>query len=226
MIQSLPAAVLWDMDGTLVNTEPYWINAELELAARDGGHWTHEDGLTLVGNDLIVSAQQLRERGGVKGTDIEIVNDLLERVIAQVRAHGIPWRPGAQALMAEVRAAGIPCALVTMSYASLANVIVDGLPAGTFDAVITGEVVSKGKPDPEPYLVAAAALNVNPRECVAIEDSPTGIRSAEAAGVPTVGVKFLIDIQDAPGRSRLRSLEQINLNDLREIAAGRVVDLL
>lgn len=217
---------MWDMDGTLVNTEPYWINAELELAARDGGHWTHEDGLTLVGNDLIVSAQKLRERGGVKGTDIEIVNDLLERVIAQVKTHGIPWRPGAQALLAEVVAAGIPCALVTMSYANLAGVVIDGLPAGTFDAVVTGEVVTNGKPHPEPYLVAAEKLSVEPRTCVAIEDSPTGIRSAEAAGMPTLGVKFLVDIEESPGRSRAKSLEQISLADLRRIAAGEVLELL
>ena len=223
---SLPAAVLWDMDGTLVNTEPYWINAELELAARDDGHWTHEDGLTLVGNDLIYSAQQLRERGGVKGSDLEIVEDLLERVITQVRTHGIPWRPGAQASMKAVRDAGIPCALVTMSYLNLASVIVEGLPAGTFADVITGEVVKFGKPHPEPYLMAAEKLGVEISQCVAIEDSPTGIASAEAAGAKVLAVKFLVDIPPAPGRSRVASLETIGVEEIRAIAHGEVIDLM
>lgn len=223
---SLPAAVMWDMDGTLVDTEPYWIHAELELAERDGGHWTHEDGLTLVGNDLIFSAQQLRERGGIKGTDLEIVNDLLERVIAQVREHGIPWRPGAQQLLQSITAAGIPCALVTMSYANLAGVVAEALPAGTFSAIVTGDMVANGKPHPEPYLTAAAALGVEPAECVALEDSVTGITSAEAAGMKTLGVKFVVPIPAAPKRSRVDSLEQVTVEDLRSIAAGTVIDLL
>lgn len=223
---SLPAAVLWDMDGTLVNTEPYWINAELALAERDGGTWSHEDGLTLVGNDLIFSAQQLRERGGIKGTDLEIVQDLLERVIEQVRTHGIPWRPGAQATMEAVRAAGIPCALVTMSYLNLASVIVEGFPEGTFEAVITGEVVKNGKPHPEPYLVAAEKLGVDIAHCVAIEDSPTGVKSAEAAGAKVLAVKFLVEIPAAPGRNRVETLESIGIDELRAIASGEVIDLL
>lgn len=217
---------MWDMDGTLVDTEPYWIHAELELAARDGGQWTHEDGLTLVGNDLIFSAQQLRERGGIKGTDEEIVADLLSRVIAQVREHGIPWRPGAQALLAAITAAEIPCALVTMSYANLANVVVEGLPAGSFHAVITGDMVSNGKPHPEPYLTAAQTLQVDPSLCVAIEDSVTGLTSAETAGMRTLGVKFLVDIPAASARSRVATLEHINVDDIRAIAAGTVIDKL
>lgn len=214
------------MDGTLVNTEPYWINAELALAERDGGYWTHEDGLTLVGNDLIFSAQQLRDRGGIKGTDIEIVEDLLERVIAQVRTHGIPWRPGAEATMKAVRDAGIPCALVTMSYLNLASVVVEGFPAGTFDAVITGEIVTNGKPHPEPYLVAAEKLGVEISDCVAIEDSPTGVKSAEAAGAKVLAVKFLVEIPAADGRSRVESLEAIGIEEIRAIGRGEVIDQL
>lgn len=222
----LPHAVLWDMDGTLVDTEPYWITAEMELAARAGGTWTHEDGLLLVGNDLVVSAQMMRERAGVPGSDAEIVEQLLGLVIAQVHELGIPWRPGAQQLLSELRGARIPCALVTMSYESLASVVVEALPPGTFDSVITGDAVSNGKPHPEPYLAALSALAVEAHACVAIEDSHAGIASAEAAGIPTLGVEFLIPIAAAEKRSRIASLEHITLSDLRRICTGEVIDHL
>ena len=131
---TLPAAVLWDMDGTLVNTEPYWIASEIELAERDGGHWTHEDGLTLVGNDLRYSAAQLRARAGIRGSDEEIIDDLLRLVIAKARTEGAPWRPGALDLLTALRTAGNPCARVTMSSRAMADVSLEHLPGGTVSA--------------------------------------------------------------------------------------------
>ena len=113
-----------------------------------------------------------------------------------------------------------------MSYLNLASVIIDGLPAGTFDAVVTGEVVTFGKPHPEPYLSAAKALGVEIKDCVAIEDSPTGVASAEAAGAHVLAVKFLIDIPAAVGRSRVETLETIGIDEIRAIAQGNVIDEL
>lgn len=222
----LPRAVLWDMDGTLVNTEPYWIAAELALAERDGGTWTPADGLSLVGSSLTVAAQQLRERAGVRGTDAQIIDDLLDRVVEQVRVHGVPWRPGAVEMLAGLRRAGVPCALVTMSYAALAREVVAAAGEGTFQVVLTGDQVTRGKPDPEPYLTAAARLGVPPDRCVAIEDSPTGIASAEAAGARVIGVQLLVPVLAAPGRSRLAQLDQIGVEDLRRVLAGQVIDLV
>ena len=91
-----PAAVLWDMDGTIIDTEPYWIEAEITLAKRDGGHWTHEDGLSLIGQAIPKSAGILRERAGVTGSIEEITDDLIRLVGEQLRAHGAPWQPGAK----------------------------------------------------------------------------------------------------------------------------------
>lgn len=222
----LPPAVLWDMDGTLVNTEPYWIAAELALAERDGGTWTPADGLSLVGTALTYAAQQLRVRAGVRGTDAEIIEDLLDRVVEQVRVHGVPWRPGAVEMLGALKAAGVPCALVTMSYGPLADVIVAAAGEGTFRAVVTGEQVARGKPNPEPYLTAADRLGVDVTRCVAFEDSLAGLASAEAAGARVVGVQLLLPIPPAPGRSRLFQLDQINLDGLRRVAGGDVIDLL
>lgn len=220
----LPAAVFFDMDGTLVNTEHYWIEAELELSARDGGGWTHDDGYTVIGFDLTHTAQQLRARGGVLGTDEEIVDELVRLVGHKIQTKGLLWRPGAEELLMAVKAAGIRTALVTMSYGPLAEIVIGQLPEGTFDVVITGDVVTHGKPHPEPYLKAAELLGVDPKQSVAIEDSVTGVASAEAAGMHVLGVKFMIDLPAAPGRSRMLSLEEANVEILREIAAGVVID--
>jgi HAD superfamily hydrolase (TIGR01509 family) len=202
----LPAGVLWDMDGTLVDTEPYWIEEEFALVAEHGGSWSEADAHSLVGNDLIVSANYIRDVGGVALAPEEIVDRLLERVIARIRVH-IPWRPGARELLAELNAHDVPCAMVTMSYQNLAQAVVEMLPAGSFRTVVAGDDVEHGKPHPEPYLVAAARLGLEPERCVAIEDSLTGVASAEAAKVPVLAVEHLVPIPPGPGRTVVTSLQ-------------------
>ncbi len=176
-----PAAVLWDMDGTLVDTEPYWIEVEFELAARHGGTWSREHALNLVGNDLIESGRYIREHMGIDVEPAVIVEELLDGVVARV-ADRVPWRPGAVEQLAALGASGVPCALVTMSYRRFVAPILEVLPPDTFAAVVTGDSVSHGKPHPEPYLKAAALLGVDPASCLAVEDSNTGTRSAVSAG--------------------------------------------
>jgi HAD superfamily hydrolase (TIGR01509 family) len=205
-VPTLPAAVLWDMDGTLVDTEPYWIACEKELVARYGHEWSDEDAHSLVGNPLLVSAEIIRERGKVPLAPEVIVEELLDGVVARVLDH-VPFRPGARELLEELAAAGVPCALVTMSYRRFAAAVVDALPPGRFATVVTGDEVTHGKPHPEPYLTAAARLGVAPGDCVAIEDSPTGVASAVAAGVPTLGVENIVPIPAGPGRTVARTLD-------------------
>ncbi|MCW2813649.1 MAG: Phosphorylated carbohydrates phosphatase [Nocardioides sp.] len=195
-----PAAVLWDMDGTLVDTEPYWIATEFALAAEYGGTWSHEDALRLVGNDLLESGRYIRERMPLPLSAEEVVERLLDGVVAAVQRE-VPWRPGARELLAALGADGVPCALVTMSYERFAAPILATLPAGSFQAVVTGDQVSRGKPDPEPYLRAAQLLGVDPADCVAIEDSDTGCRSAEAAGCTVLAVPHHVPVQ--PGERRV-----------------------
>ncbi len=204
-----PAAVLWDMDGTIVDTEPYWIECEYELVAEFGGHWDQEKAHSLVGNDLRVSAAILRDRGGVDMPIDDIVNRLLDGVIERVRRK-VPWRPGARDTLLALRKAGIPCALVTMSWTRFADAIVQSLPRGTFDVVITGDEVKNGKPPPEPYLTAANRLGVRAKDCIAIEDSPTGIASAVAAGCRTFAVPNVVDIPNGRGYTVVRSLRELD----------------
>lgn len=210
---ALPEAVLWDMDGTIVDTEPYWIEAEHNLVEAYGGRWTKELAHQCVGNELIVSAEIIRANSPVTMPAVEIVDVLLESVVAAMQQH-VPWRPGAKELLLALRAEGVPNALVTMSYQSFAQVLVDALPDSTFAAVITGENVTAGKPSPEPYRAACRALDVDPAECIAIEDSPPGITSAVAAGIPTIGVPHIVAIPDLAGSVQIDTLAGVRPADL------------
>jgi beta-phosphoglucomutase-like phosphatase (HAD superfamily) len=150
------------MDGTLIDSEPYWIAAEYELVSQFGGTWTHADAVKMVGNTLLTSAKFL-VAAGVDLPPEEIVDILLDRVVAETIAH-IPWRPGARELLTELAANGVPCALVTMSYARFAQVVVDAAD-GALQLAVVGDEVTNGKPHPEPYLTAAARLSVPIADC-------------------------------------------------------------
>ena len=209
----VPAAVLWDMDGTLVDTEPYWIEAEFALAERYGGTWSREHALNLVGNDLIASGRYIREHMGIDLEPSLIVEELLDGVIASVE-RAVPWRPGAVGLLAGLRKHGVPCALVTMSYRRFVAPILSALPEGTFAEVITGDAVLNGKPHPEPYLKAARALGVDPADCLAIEDSNTGARSAEAAGCTVLVVPNHVPVLPGGRRVFVGSLAEVEAGSL------------
>jgi HAD superfamily hydrolase (TIGR01509 family) len=212
----LPAAVLWDMDGTLVDTEPYWIECEFALVESYGGSWSEDHAHQLVGGDLLESAAYIAEHGRVPLPPQEIVRVLLDGVVARVREH-IPWRPGAQELLTELATLRIPCALVTMSWRRFAEAVLDGLPAGTFSALVTGDEVDRPKPHPEPYLLAARMLGARPQDCVAIEDSPRGVTSAVAAGVPTLAVRHVLGLESGPGRTVVDTLTGWTAADLGKL---------
>jgi beta-phosphoglucomutase-like phosphatase (HAD superfamily) len=206
------------MDGTLVDTEPYWFEAEFDLVAEFDGTWTEADALSLVGFDLLASAHELRTRGGVPLEPVQVVERLLDGVVSRV-ADALPWRPGASELLAACATADIPCVLVTMSWRRLADAVIASAPPGSFVASITGDEVSNGKPHPEPYLAAAAALGLAPADCVAIEDSPTGVASALGAGCATLGVPHVVPVAAAPGLALVDSLVGIGVADLRRLRA-------
>jgi HAD superfamily hydrolase (TIGR01509 family) len=206
-------AVLWDLDGTLVDTEPSWIAAEYRLVESFGGTWSEAHAHAVVGNPLLVTAAYIREHGGVELPLDEIVDRLLGEVTAAAQ-RDLTWRPGVRRLLAELRAADVPCAMVTMSYQSLAQTVARQLPAGTFATLVTGDQVTRGKPDPEAYLAAAHRLGVQPSRCVAIEDSPAGVASAEAAGCVVLAVQNQVPLAAVPGRIVLDDLAAVTAADL------------
>ena len=214
---SLPAAVLWDMDGTLVDTEPYWMECEYALAAKYGGRWSDEDGLAVVGAHLMDSATYMREHMGIDRTPLQIIEELLDGVGLLVEQH-VPWRPGARELLAELRELAVPCALVTMSWRRFVDPVLRALPADSFQAIVTGDEVSNGKPHPEAYLRAAELLGFAPEDTVAIEDSPTGATSAAAAGCQVLVVPHHVPVPAGERRTERESLVGLRAHDLARLA--------
>ncbi|MEV7134639.1 HAD family phosphatase [Arthrobacter sp. NPDC093128] len=223
--QPLLKAALWDMDGTIVDTEPYWIEAEHALVAAHGGQWSHAQAMQLVGQSLVFSAGILQQ-AGVKLESREIIDTLTAQVISKVRT-SVPWRPGARELLDQLHEAGVRCALVTMSEAPLAREIVASLPKPYFEFLVTGDTVTNGKPHPEAYLKAVALLqqedpDLSIHECVALEDSAPGVAAAMASGVMTVAIPHIVPLPDDPARATWHSLEGRTVADLQELVVRRI----
>jgi HAD superfamily hydrolase (TIGR01509 family) len=204
------------MDGTLVDTEPYWIATEFAMAEKYGGSWSQEHALNLVGKALLDSGEYIRTHMGIDRTPQEIVDELLDGVVARVEEE-VPWRPGARELLTDLESHGIPCALVTMSWQRFVAPILAQLPDRTFVTVVTGDRVEFGKPHPEPYLTAAAELGLRAEDCIAIEDSNTGAKSAVAAGCTVVCVPHHVPILEGEGRVFTDTLSGMDTDGLRAL---------
>jgi HAD superfamily hydrolase (TIGR01509 family) len=194
-----PAAVLFDMDGTLVDSEKVWEVALHELAARAGGTLSPAARLAMIGSSMANSMRILRE--DLAQPDRPEAPDaawLTDRVLELFGA-GLIWRPGALELLLAVRAAGLPTALVTSTGRRLVEVALDTLGRENFDVVVCGDEVSVPKPDPEPYRTAARLLGVPIAECVAIEDSPAGVASAVASGAAVLAVPAELELPPTDG---------------------------
>lgn len=206
----LPAAVLFDMDGTLVDSEKVWDVALTELAARAGGVLSPAARHAMIGSPMRVTMQIFRDDLGVPGRpEAPDVAWLTDRVF-ELFGEGLVWRPGALELLLAVRGAGVPTALVTSTGRRLVEVALQTLGRDNFDAIVVGDEVKAPKPDPEPYLTAASLLGVPVAECVAVEDSPTGLTSALAAGCAVLGVPCELELPPTDGVHLRESLEGVD----------------
>ncbi|QIG41323.1 HAD family phosphatase [Microbacterium sp. 4R-513] len=203
------------MDGTLVDTEPYWMAAETPLVEKFGGTWSHEQALRLVGLGLEDSARIFQD-AGVRMGITDIVDHLTDDVMNQLATKGVPFRPGARELLTSLRDARIPTALVTMSLRRMAESVVDLIDFDAFDVIIAGDDATRPKPFPDPYWQACEALGVAPADTVAIEDSPNGLRSAVASGAATIGVPLMVSVAGAGAHTIWSTLEGRTADDIAE----------
>ncbi len=221
------SAVLFDMDGTLVETEGYWGEAMAELAVSLGGRMSAEARQATVGTSMRTSMRILHTDIGVVRSEDQLQADaqwVMDRT-SQLMRSGIAWQPGARDLLVAVRAAGLRTALVTTTPRSIAETVLrsirDDLGADPFDLSVCGDEVAARKPDPAPYLQAMAALGVEPGECVVIEDSQVGIASGLPAGVAVLGVPAMQAVDPAAGLTLQASLVGTDVATLEQLLRPR-----
>ena len=209
----LPAAVLFDMDGLLVDPEHLWYDAELEVIEQLGGTWGPQHQQSLVGGPLEKAVALLVEQSGGGHDHAAVMGLLLVTMERQLRTRPVHWRPGAQELLVALEAAGVPCALVSASWRTLVDAAHDAVlhevGHDLFATTVAGDEVEHTKPSPDPYLLAAARIGVPASQCVVLEDSHTGSRAGLAAGAYVVVVPSLVDIDPEPGLRVVRSLEEL-----------------
>jgi HAD superfamily hydrolase (TIGR01509 family) len=211
------AAVLFDMDGLLVDTEPLWLETETVIINRLGGQpWTPEDQHALLGGSMDRTVAYLLKRGNLPVPPETVAEWIMADVEARVRSRGAPERPGARRLHQALRAEGIPVGLVTSSQRGFMRAVLDST-GFEFDVTVCAQDVTATKPDPEPYELAAKLLQADPARCVVLEDSPNGVAAGEAAGCAVVAVPSLLEIPDAPGRLVVASLEELDPGRLRRL---------
>jgi HAD superfamily hydrolase (TIGR01509 family) len=223
------AAVLFDMDGTLVATEEYWGEALFELAARLGGRMSDEARAATVGTSMPTSMRVLHADLRVSRTEAELQADArwVENRAAELMAGGIAWQPGARDLVVAVRAAGLATALVTTTPRRVAEIVLGAIRADLgedpFDVTVCGDEVPERKPAPAPYRQAMASLGLESGECLVIEDSQVGIASGLAAGVAVLGVPLAQTVAAAPGLTLRNSLHGMDLAGLAVVHEGRAL---
>jgi HAD superfamily hydrolase (TIGR01509 family) len=212
-------AVLFDMDGLLVDSERIWLEVEAEVFEWLGGTWRQEHHDALVGCSVERSVAYMLARTGSAAAPEEAARRLMAGMIERLR-DGVPFLPGAKDLLAEVRESGLPTALVSSTYREVMEHTLDSIGREFFTITVAGDEVTRTKPDPEPYETAARRLGVEPRRCAVLEDSPSGVASAQAAGCAVVAVPSVASVPAAPRRLVVGSLREIDLATLRTLVDG------
>lgn len=217
------AAVLFDMDGTLTDSERLWTIALDQVAAEYGGRLSLQTREAMVGQDIWATIDLMHRELGIDVEPAATAKMLTDRT-AEIFRHGLPFKDGAPELLAAVRAAGLRVALVTATYRDLVEIALDTLGHSTFDVVVCGDEVSANKPDPAPYLRALDLLGLAADDALVIEDSPTGSQSAARAGIGVLVVPSEMPVPAAPGLLFADTLVGLDVARLGQIHAALLAD--
>ena len=211
--------VLFDMDGTLTDSERLWTIALERVARSHGGALSRSAREAMVGQDIWNTIDLLHAELGLNVDPRDTAAELNAETEAVFRA-GLPFKSGARELLAAVRSAGLATALVTATHRPLVDIAMHTLGGCNFDVSVAGDEVRRNKPDPEPYRRAVELLGLDSRDCLAIEDSPAGSASAAAAGIPTLVVPSEMPVPPGPGRIQATTLAGLTVDDLAEFRRG------
>ena len=207
------SAILFDMDGTLIDSEPLWLKAEIEVMAEVGCHWDEQDQINCLGGPAERTERYMQERSQNIKPYGYFINRLHEVMRARI-TNELDLIPNALSLLKECKDAGIKTALVTASSRDLMTIVLKRFPPGTFDVVVSGDDVEKSKPDPAPYLLAAKQLSVDILKCLVLEDSLTGVQSGLSSGAKVIGIPHLVQMSEHPNLRVISSLDEITLGDI------------
>ena len=207
------SAILFDMDGTLIDSEPLWLKAEIEVMAEVGCHWDEQDQINCLGGPAERTERYMQERSQNIKPYGYFINRLHEVMRARI-TNELDLIPNAPSLLKECKDAGIKTALVTASSRDLMTIVLKRFPIGTFDVVVSGDDVEKSKPDPAPYLLAAKQLSVDISKCLVLEDSLTGVQSGLSSGAKVIGIPHLVQMSEHPNLRVISSLDEITLSDI------------
>lgn len=204
---------MFDMDGTLIDSEPLWLKAEIEVMAEVGCHWDEQDQINCLGGPAERTERYMQERSQNIKPYGYFINRLHEVMRARI-TNELDLIPNALSLLKECKDAGIKTALVTASSRDLMTIVLKRFPIGTFDVVVSGDDVEKSKPDPAPYLLAAKQLSVDISKCLVLEDSLTGVQSGLSSGAKVIGIPHLVQMSEHPNLRVISSLDEITLSDI------------
>ena len=207
------SAILFDMDGTLIDSEPLWLKTEIEVMAEVGCHWDEQDQINCLGGPAERTERYMQERSQNIKPYGYFINRLHEVMRTKIN-NELDLVPNALSLLKECKDAGIKTALVTASSRDLMTIVLKRFPPGTFDVVVSGDDVEKSKPDPAPYLLAAKQLSVDILKCLVLEDSLTGVQSGLSSGAKVIGIPHLVQMSEHPNLRVISSLDEITLSDI------------
>ena len=207
------SAILFDMDGTLIDSEHLWLKAEIEVMAEVGCHWDEQDQINCLGGPAERTERYMQERSQNIKPYGYFINRLHEVMRARI-TNELDLIPNALSLLRECKDAGIKTALVTASSRDLMTIVLKRFPPGTFDVVVSGDDVEKSKPDPAPYLLAAKQLSDDILKCLVLEDSLTGVQSGLSSGAKVIGIPHLVQMSEHPNLRVISSLDEITLSDI------------
>ena len=209
------SAILFDMDGTIIDSEPLWLQAEIQVMAELGCHWDEQDQINCLGGPMERTEKYMQDRSG-NLKPYGYFGQRLNEVMKLKFVKDLELIPNALELITKSKEAGLKTALVTASGRELMNSALTRFPENSFDIAISRDDVANSKPHPEPYLMAAERLKVKIDECLVLEDSMTGVRAGLDAGAQVVAISHIISIANEENLRVISNLSEITFKQLVE----------